>query len=282
MLKNSKILITGGTGTLGRELARQLADCKEVVIFSRNEVAQVEMKRKYPKFKYVMGDVRDDWAVDCVMRGVNYVFHLAAVKSVPICEQQPQEALQTNVIGTLNVVREAIKKGVTRVVNMSTDKAVEPSSFYGLTKAISEKVVLNANDISNTEFINIRSGNIFGSSGSVIPFFVKQVKEKNCITLTDGNMTRFFISTEDIAKFLIKACEEFKEGETYAPENLKSFKMSDVAEVAKELYGNEDTLIKEIGIREGEKMHECLNGISSEEVLGTKEDLTYLFMTWTG
>ena len=283
MLKNSRILITGGTGTLGQELVRQLPNygCKEIVVFSRNEVAQVEMKRIYPNVTYVIGDVRDQWAVACAMKNINHVFNLAAIKSVPLCEQQPQEALQTNVNGTLNVIKESIKKGVKRVVNMSTDKASDPISFYGMTKALAERMVLQANELSRTEFINIRSGNIFGSSGSVIPFFVNQARKGDNITLTNGDMTRFFITVEDIASYMIQACNEFPARNTYTPSGMKSFKMMDIAEVVKELYGKPETTIKEVGIRMGEKMHECINGISSENNLGSRDDLENIFVQWT-
>ena len=281
MLEGRKILITGGTGTLGKELVRQLlkSDHNEIVVFSRNEVSQVEMKRGYPDAYYVIGDVRDKWAVECATKGVDVVLHMSAIKHVPLCEKQPQEALETNVLGTLNIIRESIRAGVKRVVNMSTDKAVDPISFYGLTKATTERLSLQANEISDTEFISIRSGNIFGSSGSVIPFFVNQVKQNNSITLTDGSMTRFFILVQDLAEYIIKSVD-FEAGKIYCPDSMKSFKMATVAEAVKELYGNKDTVIKEIGIRKGEKMHEFLNGVRSDENPGTIEELKELFLKW--
>jgi len=263
MLKGSKILITGGTGTLGCELVKQLMDysCREVVVYSRNEVAQVEMSRIFSDVTYLIGDIRDAKALKKACKDVDIVYHLAAIKHVSICENQPLEAIKTNILGTQNVL-ESCK----RVISMSTDKAVNPSCIYGYTKAINEVNVLNAGGI------NIRSGNIFGSSGSVIPFFINQVKTCNEITLTDGAMTRYFIKVADLVRFLLLA--EDKESGTYWPDNLLAYKMSDIALEIVSLYGNSDTKIIEVGARPGEKLHESLDGVRySNDTLGNVKEL---------
>lgn len=251
VIKGSRILITGGTGTLGQELAKQLIDfsCSEIVIFSRNEVAQVEMKRIYPDFTYRIGDIRDESAIKKALKKIDIVYHLAAIKHVSICENQPMEAVKTNILGTQNVIENC--KGI--LVSMSTDKAVNPSCVYGYTKAINEINVLNFGGV------NIRSGNIFGSSGSVIPFFISQAKTKNKITLTDSNMTRFFIKVEDLVRFILNST--FKPSGTYYPTDMKSYRMRDIAETIASLYGK-GTQIVEIGARPGEKLHESVDGIN--------------------
>ena len=269
MYKNSRVLITGGTGSLGQELVRQLADfdCKEIIVFSRNEVAQVEMKRKYPNVTFVIGDIRDKSAIKRVCVDVDVVFHLAAIKHVPICEKQPMEAVKTNIIVVNNVVNAC--KG--KLISMSTDKAVNPSCVYGYTKSIGESIVL-----AYPKGINIRSGNIWGSSGSVVPLFINQVKLKNTITLTNGDMTRFFIAVNDLVSFMLNAGECYKTG-TYFPTGMYSFKMRDVAEVIAEKYGDTTTTITEIGARAGEKMHESLDGITySNECVSNKKHISEL------
>jgi FlaA1/EpsC-like NDP-sugar epimerase len=266
MFKDSRILITGGTGTLGHELSRQLIDfnCKEIIIYSRNEVAQVEMKRLFPGLNYLIGDVRDKSAIKEACKNVDIVFHLAAIKHVSICESQPMEAVKTNIIGTQNVIDAC--KG--RLISMSTDKAVNPTSIYGYTKAINEVNVLNAGGI------NIRSGNIFGSSGSVIPFFISQVKTKNKLTLTNGSMTRYFIPVESLTKFILETT--FKTSGIYCPSEMQAYRMSDIAAEIVSLYGDSKTEIIEIGQRPGEKLHESLDGIHfSNECLGNAKELCY-------
>lgn len=259
------VLITGGTGTVGYELVKQLSIINQsVIVFSRNEVKQIEMSRKFPNVKYIIGDIRDYKALKAVCKGVDEIYHLAALKHVPVCEQQPLEAIKSNVFGTMNVVKVA-KKCDCHVTFMSTDKAENPSCIYGHTKAIAEKIILKAG------YRVYRSGNIFGSSGSVIPLFISQVKEKNTLTLTDGNMTRFFISVRNVALDLILSEKRFP---------IKSFTMQSIAEMVKELYGNEETTIKYIGAREGEKLHEVLDGISSKDCLGSNDDLRKLFNDW--
>lgn len=263
-----RILITGGTGTLGHALAYELRN-NDITIFSRSEVKQVEMKEQFPDFNYVIGDVRDYRALKA-MRKFDMIYHLAALKHVPICQAQPVEAFKTNVEGTLNVLKLA-KKVNCPVFFMSTDKAENPESVYGCTKRIAEICVLNAGGGV------IRTGNIFGSSGSVIPLFVKSVRENNEIKLTDGNMTRFFISASELAMYLVYFPLLCK---IVAPP-MKAYRMGDIAEMVRAIYGDSETKITETGIRPGEKMHEVLLGRKSEESLGTLDELEKLFNSWS-
>ena len=262
-----KVLITGGTGTLGVALASKIK-ADEVVIFSRNEHNQVKMKKKFPDFTYVIGDVRDYKSIKYASKGAHTIFHLASIKHVSVCEDQPMEALKTNVFGTANVIKAAQKNGC-RLVNISTDKAENPSSFYGITKLMAERL------IQKYGYMSMRSGNIFGSSGSVIPLFIDQIRKNNAITLTNGNMTRFWILAEDLADVLIK----MSYGGTHLPK-LKSYTMFQVADAVKELYGDKETEIKEIGAKYGEKMNEFLYGESSSDCLSTYEELIKMFKKW--
>jgi len=274
-----KVLITGGTGTLGTEIIKQMYGKYDITVFSRNEVFQVEMKRNFSNVNFIIGDVRDEWAVECASRGMKYIIHLAAIKHVPICEQQPKEAVETNINGTSNVIKAAIRNSVHTVINISTDKAVNPTSLYGLTKAVAERLAVMANIINTTRFITVRSGNIFGSSGSVIPFFINQVKKNNTIPLTNGRMTRFFILAEDLALDIINLLTA-EPVLFYELKSIISFRMRDIAEVIKELYGNDDTIIKKIGMRDGEKMHEELNGVSSYDVVDSKHKFKEMLIKW--
>ena len=258
------ILITGGTGTVGQELVRQLGD-KDIIVFSRNEVKQVEMSHDFPNVRYVIGDVKEYKTLKDVCKGVDHIYHLAALKHVPVCEKQPREAIKTNVYGTMNV----IKAAKCPITFMSTDKAEDPSCIYGHTKAIAEKLILQSGNMV------IRSGNIFGSSGSVIPLFIKQVKEQNKITLTDGEMTRFFITVKDLVGFIIGS--PYLSGSVLIPP-CRSFSMQDIAEKIISIYGDFYTKIEYIGARNGEKKHEILSGISSLDFLGTENDLNKLFL----
>ncbi len=263
MFKNKSILITGGTGSWGNELTTQLLERNpmRIIIFSRGELAQVEMQRKFndDRIEYVIGDVRDADAVDRLFsRGVDYVFHLAALKHVPVCENQPQEAIKTNINGTVNVVNAAIKHKTKKVIDVSTDKAVSPTNLYGFTKAVGEKIVIQANNLTeDTHFVCIRGGNVLGSNGSVVPFFIDQIRKSNKISLTDGSMTRYFLTLSEAIGLLFQASEISVGGETYVM-NMPAFRIIDVAKALMAHYGNSDTVIEEIGIRPGEKVDEEL------------------------
>ena len=265
MFKDKTVLITGGTGSWGNELINQMLPLqpKKIIVFSRGELAQVMTRIKFnnnPLLHFIIGDVRDADAVDRLFSQINidYVFHLAALKHVPVCENQPQEAIKTNIRGTTNLVNAAIKYKVKRFIDVSTDKAVSPTNLYGFTKAVGEKVVIQANNLTDdTIFVCIRGGNVLGSNGSVVPIFIDQIKKNNEITITVGHMTRYFLTLPEAIHLIFNASEAGVGGETFVM-NMPSFYISDLGEVLIDRYGNLDTKIREIGIREGEKMDELL------------------------
>ena len=263
MFKDKVVLVTGGSGSWGNELTKQLLelDPGKVIIFSRGELAQVEMQRRFngSQIEYVIGDVRDADAVDRLFRrGIDVVFHLAALKHVPVCENQPQEAIKTNINGTTNLINAAVKYNIEKFIDVSTDKAVAPTNLYGFTKAVGEKLTIQANNLTkDTDFVCIRGGNVLGSNGSVVPLFIAQIRKKNKITITNGAMTRYFLTLSQAIHLLFQAAIESVGGETYVM-NMPSFNISDVAEALIDHYGNAETTIEEIGVREGEKMDEEL------------------------
>jgi len=272
MFKDKIILIDGGSGSWGNELTTQLLEKnpRKIIIYSRGELAQVNMQRKFNNdiIEYIIGDVRDTEAVDRVFeRNIDYVFHLSALKHVPVCENQPQEAIKTNIMGTINLINAAIKYKTKKFIDVSSDKAVSPNNLYGMTKAIGEKLTIQANNLTdNTEFVCIRGGNVLGSNGSVVPHFINQIKNKNKITITDKTMTRFFLTLSEAISLLFEATEYSVGGETFVM-NMPSFYINDLAEILIEFYGNSNTKIEEIGIREGEKVHEIL--ISEHESINS-------------
>lgn len=280
MFTNKCILITGGTGSWGNVLTKTLLNenVKEIRIFSRNELSQVNMQREFnnDKIKYIIGDIRDLDSLRLAMKNVDYVFHLAALKHVPVCEYYPREAILTNINGTMNVITAAIENNVDKVIDVSTDKAVAPYNLYGMTKAVGEKLIINANTLgSNTKFVCIRGGNVMGSNGSVIPFFIEQIKKSNKITLTHPDMTRYFITLEDAIGLLLDASKISMGGETLVM-NMPSCKMSDLSKILISHYGNKDTEIEIIGLRPGEKMHEELISEHESQHTYSISDLYYL------
>jgi FlaA1/EpsC-like NDP-sugar epimerase len=217
------------------------------------------MKRKFknnPKLKFIIGDIRDYNAVYKATKGIDYVFHLAALKHVPVCEENVQETIKTNIDGTINIVNASIENRVKKVIDVSSDKAVEPINLYGMTKSVGEKTIIQANDLSDyTKFVCIRGGNVMGSSGSVIPLFIEQIKSKGPITITDLKMTRFFLTLEEAINLLFKASIDCIGGETFVM-NMPACYIKDLAEVLMQHYGKVDVL--ETGIRPGEKLDETL------------------------
>ena len=262
-----KILITGGTGTLGRELVRQLLNSdkyiKKIYIYSRDEYKQSEMKKEFknnPKLSFFIGDIRDRDRLYRAFNEINYVIHTAAQKHVPSCEYNPFEAVKTNVIGSANIINAAIDNNVEKVLAISTDKAVNPINIYGCTKACMEKMFIDGNNYSGdnkTIFSIVRYGNVIGSRGSVIPLFKKIAKEGGKFPLTDKEMTRFWITIENAAKFVLDSLEIMKGQEIFIP-RLPTLKIIDLIKAIKE-----DSEIEIIGLRKGEKIHETL--ISNEE-----------------
>ncbi|MEF2967941.1 polysaccharide biosynthesis protein [Paenibacillus sp. M1] len=262
MFENKRILVTGGTGSWGHELVAQLLpqQPREVIIYSRNESSQVAMSRQFEddRLKFCIGDIRDKEALTAACQGVDYVFHLAALKHVPVCEDQPYEALKTNVIGTQNVIEAAIANKVEKVIYISTDKAANPSNFYGMTKAIGEKLIVYANLLhSDTRFVTVRGGNVLGTNGSVVHLFKDQIRQKNQVTITDFNMTRFFLTLRDAISLLFKASVESVGGEIFVM-TMPTCRIVDLADVLIEDSGIQDVKIVESGIRPGEKIHEIL------------------------
>ena len=263
MFNNQTILVTGGTGSWGYELVKQLLtyNPKEIRIFSRNESNQFTMKQEFDnnsKLNFVIGDIKERDSLIEACQGVDYVFHLAALKHVPVCEDQPLEALKTNVTGTQNVIDASIICNVNRVIYISTDKAANPSNFYGLSKAMGERLIIHANTLNTkTRFVCIRGGNVLGTNGSVIHVFKKQIREKGKIGITDVNMTRFFLTLEDAIKLVFKATSESIGGEIFVMK-MPTCKIIDLAHVLIEASNKTDIEIEILGIRPGEKIHELL------------------------
>jgi UDP-N-acetylglucosamine 4,6-dehydratase len=284
MLTQSSILVTGGTGSIGYELITQLLSYnpKKIVIYTRNESAQVAMKQTFndARLSFCIGDIRDKEALFKACEGIDYVFHLAALKHVPICEEQPIEALKTNVGGTQNVIDAALHNGVKKVINMSTDKAADPSNFYGTTKAIGEKMMILSNNLNtNTKMICVRGGNILGTSGSVLHLFMKQIQENNQVGITDKRMVRFFMTLQEVTGLLIKAAIEGIGGEIFIMA-MPACKIIDLAEVMIEMSGKKNVGIIEHGIRPGEKLNELLiSEYESQNALQYNEQLIVILPT---
>lgn len=263
MFNDSRILITGGTGSWAHELTSQLLeryDVKEIVLFSRGELQQVLMRRRFnnPKLKFIIGDVRDYTALLLASENIDYVFHMAALKHVPVCEEFPVEAIKTNIDGTINIIKASIQNDVKKVIDLSTDKATHPINTYGMTKSVAEKLIIHANTLTDkTKFVCIRGGNVMGSNGSVIPFFIEQIKSKKNLTITDFRMTRYFLTLNEAIGLLFKAAEEGVGGEIFVM-NMPACYIKDLAEVLIDHYNYRDNEISEIGIRPGEKLDEML------------------------
>ncbi len=263
------LLITGGTGSFGNAVLRRFldTDIREIRIFSRDEKKQDDMRQFYknPKIKYFIGDVRDRQSIDSAMRGVDYVFHAAALKQVPSCEFFPVEAVRTNVLGCENVLDSAQFYQVKKVIVLSTDKAVYPINAMGMTKALSEKVMVaksrNLNG-SGTTFCGTRYGNVMASRGSVIPLFVNQMKHNQPITVTDPNMTRFMMSLESAVDLVLFAFENGTNGDIFVKKSPATT-IETLARAIRELY-HSDSEIRVIGSRHGEKLYETL--VNREEM----------------
>lgn len=269
-IDNKVVLITGGTGSWGHELLTQLLQAKpgpkEVRIYSRGEHKQVQMRSDFPdkRVKFIIGDVRSKNILNFAMQRVDTVFHLAALKHVPVCEDNPWETVLTNIYGTQNVIETAIQNNVEVVVDVSTDKAVDPFNLYGVTKACGEKLIINANKLpSKTKFVCIRGGNVIGTNGSVIPLFKHQILEHNQITVTNPKMTRYLMSTHQAIGLIFEAIKQSKGGEIYVL-NMPATTVEIIAQSMIALFGDEKTKIKIIGARQGEKLHEVL--ISKNEI----------------
>jgi len=262
MFKDKVLLITGGTGSFGNAVLNRFlhTDIKEIRIFSRDEKKQDDMRNqlKNEKLKFYIGDVRDYRSIDLAMHGVDYVFHAAALKQVPSCEFFPLEATKTNVFGTQNTIEAAIANQVSKVICLSTDKAAYPINAMGISKALMEKVAIAAsrNIVGNTTICLTRYGNVMASRGSVIPLFIKQIKEGSPITITDPKMTRFLMSLEEAVDLVLFAFTNGNQGDLFV-NKAPAGTIGDLAIALKEL-SNADNPIKIIGTRHGEKLYETL------------------------
>lgn len=270
MFKDKVLLITGGTGSFGNAVLKRFlsTELAEIRIFSRDEKKQEDMRIAFNdyKLKFYIGDVRDPESVALAMRGVNYVFHAAALKQVPSCEFYPMEALRTNVIGTENVLNAASGAGVERVVVLSTDKAVYPINAMGISKAMAEKVMVAKSRLQQpgeVVFCATRYGNVMASRGSVIPLFVTQLKQGRSLTVTDPNMTRFLMSLEDSVDLVLYAFTHGRQGDIFV-QKAPASTVRDLAQALKVLFRKPEQEIRVIGTRHGEKLYESL--ISREEM----------------
>jgi len=291
MFKNKILLITGGTGSFGNAVLRNFlnTDIKEIRIFSRDELKQDDMRKKYnnDKLKFYIGDVRDINSLDDAIKGVDFIFHAAALKQVPSCEFYPMQAVQTNVIGTENVLNTAIKYNVKKVIVLSTDKAVYPINAMGISKAMMEKVAVaksrNLND-DETVICCTRYGNVMASRGSVIPLFIEQIRNDKEITITDPNMTRFMMSLDDAVDLVMFAFEHGNNGDIFV-QKAPAATVELLAKTLVNMLGKPNHPIKVIGTRHGEKLYETLltreemvNAIDMGEyyrILSDTRDLNY-------
>jgi UDP-N-acetylglucosamine 4,6-dehydratase (inverting) len=275
MLQNSSILITGGTGSFGNTfvpMTLQKYNPKKLIIYSRDEMKQWEMAKKFQgneRIRFFIGDVRDRERLYRALDGVDYVVHAAATKIVPTAEYNPFECVKTNVSGAMNLIDACIDKGIKRCVALSTDKASSPVNLYGATKLCSDKLFIAGNSYvgyHNTQFSIVRYGNVMGSRGSVIPFFIEQAK-KGIITITDERMTRFMITLEQGVELVWHAFDDMEGGEIYV-KKIPSMKLVDIAKAV-----SETVKLEIIGIRPGEKLHEQMIGV--EDVPFTYEYQDY-------
>jgi UDP-glucose 4-epimerase len=266
-LKNKILLITGGTGSFGKEILKKFINTsiKEIRIFSRDEKKQEEVRDeiKNTKIKFYIGDTRDFKSIDNACKNVDYIFHAAALKQVPTCEFYPLEAIKTNILGTENTLEAAIKNKVKKVILLSTDKAVYPINAMGLTKALAEKVMLaKSRNVKSTIFCATRYGNVMLSRGSVIPKFISQIKKKENITITNPTMTRFMMSLNESVNLVMFAMENGSQGDIFVQKSPASTMLT-LANTLKKIFKSKSK-IKLIGTRHGEKEHETL--VSKEEM----------------
>lgn len=265
--RNKRILITGGTGSIGSQVVKQLLQFspQQLVIFSKDESKQYVMKQEITakNVHFILGDIREYVSIEHATRDIDIVFHTAALKQVPMCEENPYEAVKTNMIGSQNLIEACITNKVGQIINISTDKAVNPINTMGATKLITEKLFQQANerlDNHSSRFCSVRFGNVLGSRGSVIPIMLQQIRKKRPITITDSNMTRFFLSITDAVTLLVKAGAYSNGGETFIL-RMNALKLDDLVHAMQELAAAEGfspVAVVNIGIRPGEKLYEEL------------------------
>jgi UDP-N-acetylglucosamine 4,6-dehydratase/5-epimerase len=273
MLRNKKILITGGTGSFGKKFVKKALEyeVKKIIVFSRDELKQYEMAQEFkdPRIRFFIGDVRDKERLYRAFDGVDIVIHAAAMKQVPACEYNPFEAIKTNIHGAQNVIEAAIDRGVKRVIALSTDKACSPVNLYGATKLASDKLFIAANSYvgdKETRFSVVRYGNVVGSRGSVVPFF-KKIRHTGKLPITDKRMTRFWITLDQGVQFVLDSLQRMCGGEIFVPK-IPSMRVVDLAKaIAPECE------IEIVGVRPGEKLHEVM--ITEDDARHTVEFDTY-------
>jgi len=273
MFTDKTLLITGGTGSFGNAVLRRFldSDLKEIRILSRDEKKQDDLRRKYnnPKLKFYIGDVRDYQSVMGAVRGVDYIYHAAALKQVPSCEFHPLEAVKTNILGTENVLEAAINAGVKRVVCLSTDKAVYPINAMGISKAMMEKVIVaKSRSSAGTVICTTRYGNVMASRGSVIPLFANQIRAGQAITITDPDMTRFMMTLDDAVDLVLYAFEHGNPGDIFV-QKAPAATIDTLARALTDLLGCPEHPINIIGTRHGEKLFEAL--LSREEMVAARD-----------
>lgn len=269
MFKNKILLIVGGTGSFGNAILRRFleTDIKEIRVFSRDELKQDNMRKLYnnEKLKFYIGDVRDSRSIDDAIKGVDFVFHAAALKQVPSCEFYPMQAVKTNIIGTENVLNSAINEGVKKVIALSTDKAVYPINAMGVSKAMMERVIVSkGRNECDTMIACTRYGNVMASRGSVIPLFIDQIRKKRPITITDPNMTRFMMSLDQAVDLVLFAFENGQSGDIFV-QKAPAATIELLANTIKKVLNSPDHEIKIIGTRHGEKLYETL--LTKEEMV---------------
>lgn len=275
-LSNKVVMVTGGTGSFGNQIVSQLVkmNLKKIIIVSRDEKKQFDMMNRFPSFQklinFEIGDVRDYRRILELMKGVDVVYHAAALKQVPHCESNPYEAVKTNIIGAENIRMAAISSNVETVVSVSTDKAVKPVNAMGMTKALQEKILLQeGNDAFETRFVCVRYGNVLGSRGSVVPFFRDLIKMGKPIPITHQEMTRFLLTLPEAITLVFKATTDSKTGELWV-RKMPACKITDLAEIlGRRVGGRRDYPIFIAGVRPGEKIHEVL--VSEEEMRRSTE-----------
>jgi UDP-N-acetylglucosamine 4,6-dehydratase len=270
---NKILLITGGTGSFGNAIVRRFLDSplREIRILSRDEKKQDDMRKKFnhPKIKFYIGDVRDYQSVINAVRGIDYIFHAAALKQVPSCEFHPMEAVKTNILGTENVLEAAINLGVKKVVCLSTDKAVYPINAMGISKAMMEKIIVAKSRVtSETVICATRYGNVMASRGSVIPLFINQIRDRVPLSITDPNMTRFMMTLDDAVDLVLFAFEFGKSGEIFVQKSPAAT-IKVLAEALTDLLADPTHPLDIIGTRHGEKLFEVL--LSREEMAAAQD-----------
>ena len=271
-LKNKKVLVTGGAGSIGSRLVKKLlkTDTDMIDVLDIDETALFYIGEEHDsKVNLFIGDIKDRDRLDSVIKGIDIVFHCAALKHVPLCQDNPFEAVKTNIIGTKNLIEASIKNNIELFINVSTDKAVNPISIMGTTKMITEKIVANSYGKSKTKFCSVRFGNVRGSRGSMYPVFMKQIKESSCLYVTDMNMTRFMMDIDEAVNLVIKAGSICKGGEIF----ILKMDCYSIGDIAKELSEKYNVPIKIIGNRGNEKIHEELMTESEKKRLMEHNDM---------